>query len=324
MNSFTIFLFLLIFLTIVYYKQISVLINLFDYPNKNRSLHKYPVSKIGGVIILLIIFNILNYLNMVNQLNNKLFLSSILLFFLFGILLLADDFYDLSPNPRIIIMSIVLFIYLSLNQELVIKDVKFFFFEKLIILQINSTLFTILCILLLVNAINLMDGVNGLLISHFIFWFILLIFKINFFFILILFCLSILLFMNLCNKLFLGNLGSGIIGTFLSIYVLKNQNNEDLLNVEKIFLLFIIPGLDMLRVFSERIFNKKNPFTGDRNHLHHLLLNKYSKYKILFIYCSISFLPVILTYSMKPEKLFYIITISTFAYIFFIIYLKKN
>jgi UDP-GlcNAc:undecaprenyl-phosphate GlcNAc-1-phosphate transferase len=205
-----------------------------------------------------------------------------------------------------------------------IKDVKFFFFEKLIIVKIQSTLFTVLCILLLINAINLMDGVNGLLISHFIFWFILLIFKINIFFILILFFLTILLFMNLYNKLFLGNLGSGIIGTFLSIYVLKNQNNEDLLNVEKIFLLFIIPGLDMLRVFSERICNKKNPFIGDQNHLHHLLLKKYSKYKLLFVYCLISFLPIILTYSMKPEKLFYIITISTFAYVFFIIYLKKN
>ena len=324
MNSFIFFLFLLIFLTIIYYKQISVVLNLFDYPNKNRSLHKYPVSKIGGVIILLIIFNILNYLLINDQITNKLFLSSILLFFLFGILLLADDFYDLSPNPRIIIMSIILFIYLSFNQELIIKEVKFFFFEKLIIVKIQSTLFTVLCILLLINAINLMDGVNGLLISHFIFWFILLIFKINIFFILILFFLTILLFMNLYNKLFLGNLGSGIIGTFLSIYVLKNQNNEDLLNVEKIFLLFIIPGLDMLRVFSERICNKKNPFIGDQNHLHHLLLKKYSKYKLLFVYCLISFLPIILTYSMKPERLFYIIAISTLTYIFFIIYLKKN
>jgi UDP-N-acetylmuramyl pentapeptide phosphotransferase/UDP-N-acetylglucosamine-1-phosphate transferase len=130
MNSFIFFLFLLIFLTIIYYKQISVVLNLFDYPNKNRSLHKYPVSKIGGVIILLIIFNILNYLLINDQITNKLFLSSILLFFLFGILLLADDFYDLSPNPRIIIMSIILFIYLSFNQELIIKDVKFFFLKN--------------------------------------------------------------------------------------------------------------------------------------------------------------------------------------------------
>ena len=36
----------------------------------------------------------------------------------------------------------------------------------------------------------------------------------------------------------------------------------------------MLPGLDMFRVFIERIFKNKNPFLADRNHLHYLLLDK--------------------------------------------------
>ena len=38
----------------------------------------------------------------------------------------------------------------------------------------------------------------------------------------------------------------------------------------------MVPGIDMLRLFMTRIYNKKNPFKGDLNHLHHLLKNKFN------------------------------------------------
>ena len=37
----------------------------------------------------------------------------------------------------------------------------------------------------------------------------------------------------------------------------------------------MVPGIDMLRLFMTRIYNRKNPFKGDLNHLHHLLKNKF-------------------------------------------------
>ena len=39
---------------------------------------------------------------------------------------------------------------------------------------------------------------------------------------------------------------------------------------EEIFIIMMVPGLDMFRLFIQRLLNK-NPF-GDRNHIHHLLL----------------------------------------------------
>jgi hypothetical protein len=40
------------------------------------------------------------------------------------------------------------------------------------------------------------------------------------------------------------------------------------------FAILMVPLLDTLRVFSIRIFNGRSPFTPDRNHVHHLMLNK--------------------------------------------------
>ena len=36
--------------------------------------------------------------------------------------------------------------------------------------------------------------------------------------------------------------------------------------------LIFIPAFDTLRLFSQRILNKKSPFIADKNHLHHLVL----------------------------------------------------
>ena len=46
----------------------------------------------------------------------------------------------------------------------------------------------------------------------------------------------------------------------------------------------MVPGIDMLRLFIQRLLNKQNPFYGDRNHIHHLLLKKYGYNKTIFFF----------------------------------------
>ena len=43
-----------------------------------------------------------------------------------------------------------------------------------------------------------------------------------------------------------------------------------------------LPGVDMLRLFFERIANKRNPFKADMFHLHHLMMKKFSA-KFIFL-----------------------------------------
>ena len=52
------------------------------------------------------------------------------------------------------------------------------------------------------------------------------------------------------------------------------------LKVEQIFMILMLPGIDMFRVFLLRISLGKNPFLPDNNHLHHYLLKFFNKYQI--------------------------------------------
>ena len=89
-------------------------------------------------------------------------------------------------------------------------------------------------------------------------------------------CLIFIYILNFKNKLFLGDNGafllSGIIGF---IFVNKYNNDPLFFSSDEIFLILMVPGIDMLRLFTVRIINKKNPFKGDLNHMHHLLKKKY-------------------------------------------------
>ena len=92
------------------------------------------------------------------------------------------------------------------------------------------------------------------------------------------------------GKYFIGDSGSLSISTFIGLLIILNYNLEyldiktNLFNAEDIFILMAFPGLDMIRVFLERLIKKKNPFHPSREHLHHYLLKKHSLLTTLIIY----------------------------------------
>ena len=115
--------------------------------------------------------------------------------------------------------------------------------------------------MLLLNSLNMVDGVNGN--SGIIFLsFFLLIFNIdselNFFLFLITVSLIIFLYFNFRNYTYIGDSRIYFISVFLSLYLIDSYNyNSSNLSCEKIFLILMIPGIDMFRLFCVRIYNKK-------------------------------------------------------------------
>jgi len=92
------------------------------------------------------------------------------------------------------------------------------------------------------------------------------------------------------NKVFLGDAGSLFLGGIVSIYVVYILNNEYLIkpiyDIHKIlFVLSILvyPIIDIIRIFCVRIYNKKSPFIPDKNHIHHLILNKVKNHIITVV-----------------------------------------
>jgi UDP-GlcNAc:undecaprenyl-phosphate GlcNAc-1-phosphate transferase len=299
-------------------------LSLLDIPDNKIKNHKNKTPLIGGIIIFIFItvYFLFNFNYFYEKIN---FLIFLLFFFILGII---DDINNISSYKRLSLTFFFLLIYFYFFNEILIKNIYFETFNKNIALYSRfghffSYFFTILCISLLKNAINMIDGVDGNCILISIFF--ILIFNIfglnNNFFYLLAFVLTFLLFFNLKNYFFLGNSGSYLLGAIIAYQILENNSTNSSISAEKIFLILLIPGVDMLRLFCERILKKKNPFNGDQEHLHHYIRKKITKKKIIFLLISIFI-------TALPITIYYVLAISAWITIlisvtFYLIFLNR-
>ena len=321
---------LLIFLILYKNKKfITSKLNLVDKPNKNIKKHKKETSLIGGLLI----FSCLLYLIIVDRLfninPNFIFKIIIILIpiFLIGLL---DDIYNISPNTRLLTLSFLILLFLYSNQEFLLKELYFDDFKKIYLLNNFSSFFiTTLSMLLLINAFNMSDGINGLAHSISIIWIgiLIVLFNLNitFYFISLIIFLSFIL--NYKGKYFLGNSGSLLLSSFIglaTIYLYNTGiNSKNIQSVEKIILIFLIPGLDMLRLFIFRISKNKNPFSGDRNHFHHYLIKNLDLDKTILIYLLLISWPIIFINFYKI-KYFFIFALQSVIFFFLVSYFKNK
>tara|TARA_B100001059_G_C17814461_1_gene574268 strand:- start:523 stop:1533 length:1011 start_codon:yes stop_codon:yes gene_type:complete len=259
------------------YKSANFL-KILDDPSKLNKIHKIPIPKLGGVLIFT--FFTLSYL--INYYLNPdldfiLFKFNVFIFIFFYFLIgYFDDLYDLSALFRVIFFLTITTFYLILDEETVLTKIYFEYFDTAINFGSLGFIFTLFCFIFLQNSLNMIDGINGLLliISISIFTIITIInFKI--FFIFFILYLLILIIYNLKNYLFLGNNGSSILSAIIGFTLIKTHIIFPIeFSAEKIFLLMLLPSIEVLRLFFLRIKNSKSPFAGDLNHFHHVVLLK--------------------------------------------------
>jgi UDP-GlcNAc:undecaprenyl-phosphate GlcNAc-1-phosphate transferase len=309
--------------------KICHFLGLMDMPNDKRKIHLKPTPLFGGLVILLTI--ILNIKNLYNFLPNKEFLILIFLISIYFILSLLDDIKNLNSYFRLSFLFLTTYILLSYSDIFVLKKLIFSFNQIQINLGIFDVFISTLCILLLVNALNLSDGINGLSTLLILSWFIyikLILFNNFTLFNISTIVILLIIFYHIYKGLyFMGDYGitvSALIIGLISIssYNLQNNNSVEIF-VEELFLLFFIPGLDMLRLFIERITKKKDPFSPDKNHLHHLLISRYELKKTLLIYFAISIIPILL-YKFTNLNTLLLIVFYSLIYILFLIKMTKK
>tara|TARA_Y200000002_G_C22412749_1_gene550493 strand:- start:68 stop:598 length:531 start_codon:yes stop_codon:yes gene_type:complete len=138
----------------------------------------------------------------------------------------------------------------------------------------------------------------------------------------ILFSLILIFILNRNGKIFMGDSGVYLLAFIFSYIFIKIYNFDNKLTSDLIFILMMVPGIDMFRLFILRILSKKNPFSPDRKHIHHLLLNKFSSLKTLVILNFLILYPIILALVKFPK--FIIILIFLFQYIALVFYLEKK
>jgi UDP-GlcNAc:undecaprenyl-phosphate GlcNAc-1-phosphate transferase len=298
-------------------ERIAKIINLYDKPNKKRKIHSIPTPSIGGIILVinLSLIGLINIFFTVIDFNyTPLFFCAVVIFFI----ALLDDIFDILPYKKFFLTSLVIFFFLLFNNEKLISRIIFDFYYISIENYFISFFITWLCVMLLLNAINLYDGVNGQLATYAIFVFAIFLYK-NIFYDLsffILFFLLFFLYYNLSGKIFLGDNGSFLIGFVIAFIVISNNSTANYLTAEKIFLLMFLPGIDMFRLFVERLIKRQNPFIADSSHIHHLFIKKFSEKKLFFFNILAYSLPIILSYSINNLLLIVILIIFYLLFIY--------
>lgn len=294
-----------------------------------NSTQKVPLF--GGVYLMLntFIYFLLLYFNFFSDDQiikiNFFFIFLITIFFLVG---LFDDKFNLPPSLRFFILCSSLFLFLYSNDEFLIKEIHFFLFNDKKISNIYlenfyiQMIFTIFCIFAFLNALNFFDGIN-LQVPIYSSVILIYLFLIENHSILLIYtiCLLFFMYLNFYNKAYLGDSGVYIISIIISLHLI-NYSNKTLINADEILFLLLLPGLDMIRVFLDRIFKKKNPFKGDQNHLHHLVKKKFNK-NYLYVMLAASLSPIIFYNHLTISKIF-LFLILLFCYFALLIYLKKN
>ncbi|MFT4600919.1 MAG: UDP-GlcNAc:undecaprenyl-phosphate GlcNAc-1-phosphate transferase [Arenicella sp.] len=288
--------------------KVAKLKHLVDEPSEDRKVHTRSIPTIGGIMIFSgFMFSCFLWFpdhnaNAVLELEqfNYLMATLILLFFV-GV---KDDIIGMSPVKKLMAHLMVGFILV------VMGDIRITSFHGLLGMDIElpeygSYLISIFVYIVIVNAINLVDGVDGLasgvgFIATIAFglWFAT---AGDIHWALVSFSLSgallgFLIFNFNPARIFMGDSGSLIIGAVISVLAIKmietptgfltSKFNGAFQNISTpVFAMTLLsyPLLDTLRVFTIRTAKGKSPLSADRNHLHHKMLDRNPRHKTTVI-----------------------------------------
>ena len=286
---FTVFLsgslsFIVTFLAIPSIIQVAKEKKLFDEPDE-RKVHKISIPTLGGLGVFAGF--ILALLLMASNGNGELkyFVAAAMILFFLGI---KDDILIISPTKKLIGQFIAAGILLQFGG-LQITNMQGF----MGIFQLPSFIsipFTLLTIVFIINSFNLIDGVDGLVgaigLLTSLFFGCYFLFAGKPFYSIMGFSMAgsllAFLFFNFSPaQIFMGDTGSLLIGIVNSMMAVKfidfASNKESALPLASTpalaIAILIIPIFDTIRVFALRILNKRSPFSPDRNHVHHFLLD---------------------------------------------------
>lgn len=249
-----------------------------------RKLQTKPVPVIGGISVYMAAISSATVIN-IFQPTEDLFMAvaAISIIFFVGLL---DDLTDISPTKKFIYQALIIIVLFASDSYRI--DTLNGVFDIYDLPLSASLLISLLTGVGLMNALNMIDGVDGLssgigictcgfcgsyfLIHHDIVYaalaFTFLGSLIPFFF---------------CNvfshkyKMFIGDSGSLVMGMLAYIFSCRILHEKDALigskNVSLMVAIFAVPIFDTLRVMTMRIKAGGSPFKADKTHLHHIFVS---------------------------------------------------
>jgi UDP-N-acetylmuramyl pentapeptide phosphotransferase/UDP-N-acetylglucosamine-1-phosphate transferase len=261
--------------------------SLFDDPN-NRSSHHHKTPTLGGLAIFNgVAISTLIFFDFSDFPKFQFTIAGLMIIFFTGF---KDDIIGITPFKKFLAQLIAVFITIVFGRILLTNLHGFLGID---VLNYHiGILFTIVTLVGITNCFNLMDGIDGLtaslgvlVSSTFGVWFFL-VGESNWAIMSAALTGALLafFFFNVYgrkNKIFMGDTGALLLGYILAIMAIKfNELNLTLKGQWVITAapavsigVMMVPIFDTLRVFLTRIFNNKYPFSPDKTHIHHYLLD---------------------------------------------------
>lgn len=278
--------FAITFLAIPVIISVAEMKKLYDVPDE-RKIHQTPIPALGGIGIFAgFVLACLLTIGFSAASEFQFYIAAALVIFFLG---LKDDILVISPIKKFIgqVLAAFLIVYKggvqieSMHGFLGINELP----------EMYSLVLTYLTVIVIINSFNLIDGVDGLagslgLMSTLIFGFYFLNIQ-QLPYAILAFSLAgslsaFLIFNFQPARIFMGDTGSLLVGLIAAILVVKFINLAGSPTVAYPiaqspaigFTILLIPLLDTVRVFGIRIIHRRSPFSPDRNHVHHLMLDK--------------------------------------------------
>lgn len=304
--------FVITFLAIPIIIRVAQMKKLYDLPDDDRKVHLQPIPSLGGIGIFagLIIAWLLAAPEGTPYL--QYIIAALMVVFFLG---LKDDIVVLTPLKKFIGQLVAAGILVFKGDIMITGMHGFLGIEQMP--YFVSLLFTFLTIVVITNSFNLIDGVDGLAAS--LGAFSSLAFGVYFLlsnqpehaslaFSMLGALIAFLIFNTSPARIFMGDTGSLLLGIVNAILVIRfiesSAATGAIVSFEAApaigFAILFVPLFDTLRIFAFRILSRRSPFSPDRNHVHHLLLDKGCSHKQVVL-CAVGFNVAIaaLTYALR-------------------------
>ena len=309
--------------------------------NKTKfSEHKKFIENSNELTILAGLFLVIGNLALsFNYLNHIQFLFYIL-FFLIGFI--SDRVKSFSPILRIFLQIFVIYFFINFFN-IKITNVKIDSLNELLQINFVAFIFTVFCIIVLVNGSNFIDGINISSIGYFLGTLASIYYLANNYNLIInkefvevqILLLSVILVFNFFNKSYLGDGGVYFISFITSIIIIEfvNFNHYYISPFFAVSILWYPCFENLFSILRKKIDNLKVS-DADNKHLHHLIYLFMKKklnfkqsnnitgililmYNLIIFYFSVSFFN-------QSKNLIILIFTSIFIYVFIYLFLRKK
>jgi UDP-GlcNAc:undecaprenyl-phosphate GlcNAc-1-phosphate transferase len=260
--------------------RLGIMLGLMDHPDPvgGRKLHGRPTPLVGGLAVVAATLAGLLLPGVGSGFEPLWYALIVGGMFLVG---LADDRFGLTAPFRFLFAAGLLFLAIVRVDDFRIFFLLFDGQERLILMPGALGIgFTLVCLLGLLNAVNMADGKNGLVIGQALVWTIVLMVRLPSAQLPLLAAIAgallVLLVFNLRGALFLGDSGSYGVSAIFGLLAIKAWNSGFAdMRAEDIAVIFALPVFDTLRLIVHRLFAGRTPFTPGRDHLHHYLFARW-------------------------------------------------